>query len=136
MGHAYPEKISKHINKLLGAAWMAQKHVTITEIMDSLVANKIKLSASEGYYDPSKEDQRPTVCQAVEEIMSMLQSEGLVDPRPVTKDQKRILKQMERGEDADWDCGDDGKSGEYGIYDSIPWWPMKRRFWIIRRLEH
>jgi hypothetical protein len=61
----------------------------------------------------------------------MLQSEGLVDPAR-TKDQKRILKQMERGEDADWDCGDDGKSGEYGIYDSIPWWPMKRRFWIIR----
>lgn len=136
MGHAYPEKISKHINGLLRAAWMANKHVTIREIMDSLEANKIRLSTAEKWYDPNKEEDRPTVCQAVEEIMGMLQSEGTVDPRPKTNEQKRILKEMERGENVDWDCGDDGKSGEYGIYDSIPWWPIKRRFWVIRRLEH
>lgn len=136
MGHAYPEKISKHINGLLRQAWFDQKHVTIREIMDSLEANKIRLSTSEKWYDPNKEDDRPVVNQAVEEIMTTLQNEGLVDPRPTTKDQKRILKEMERGENVDWDCGEDGKGGEYGIYDSIPWWPLKKRFWVIRRLEH
>jgi hypothetical protein len=136
MGHAYPEKISKHINGLLRKAWFDQKHVTIREIMDSLEANKIRLSASEKWYDPNKEEDRPVVNQAVDEIMTMLQNEGLVDPRPATADQKRILKQKQRGEDVDWDCGDDGKSGEFGIYDSIPWWPLKKRFWVIRRLEH
>lgn len=136
MGNAYPEKISKHINGLLRAAYAANKHVTITEIMTSLETNKIKLSTSEKLYDPNVLEDRPVVCQAVEEIMGMLQSEGQVDPRPKNKEQRRILKEKERGEDVDWDCGDDGKSGEYGIYDSIPWWPTARRFWVIRRLEH
>ena len=130
MGHAYPEKISKHINGLLRAAWFANKHITITEIMDSLQANKLKLSTAEGFYDPNKEEDLPVVNMAVEEIMGMLHSEGQVDPRPTTKEQKRIWKEKERGEDIDWE--DD----EWGIFDSIPWWPTARRFWVIRRLEN
>jgi hypothetical protein len=136
MGHAYPEKISKHINGLLRAAWMANKHVTINEIMASLQASKIKLSTAEKLYDPNVEEDRPTVCQAVEQMMEMLRSEGQVDARPKNADQRRIWKEWERGEITDWDCGDDGKGGEYGIFDSIPWWPMKRRYWVIRRLEN
>jgi hypothetical protein len=136
MGHAYPEKISKHINKLLREAWMAQKHVTITELVKSIAEHKIKLSTAEGLYDANVEEQRPTVCQCVEQIMSMMHSNGEIEPQPKTRDQKRIWKEWERGDTVAWDCGNDGLGGEYGTFDSIPWWPLKRRFWVIRRMEN
>jgi hypothetical protein len=136
MGHAYPEKISKFINKKLREAWMAQKHVTITELMDGISANKIKLSTGEGLYDPNNEEHRPIIGHCVEQIMDEMYSRGEVDSRPKTKDQKRIWKEWKDEGIAHWDCGDDGKSGEYGIFDSIPWWPLKRRYWVIRRQEN
>lgn len=136
MGHAYPEKVSKHVNKLLRGAWMAQKHVTISEIIDSLIANKIKLSTAEGLYDASNDEHRPVVAHCVEQIMDEMYSRGEVDPRPKTAEQKRIWKQWKDEGAMDWDSGDDGKSGEYGVFDSIPWWPLKRRYWVIRRIEN
>jgi hypothetical protein len=136
MGHAYPEKISKFINARLREAYHAQKHVTITELMTGIAAAKIKLSTAEGLYDANNDEHRPTVCQAVEQIMEMMRSLGEIEPRPKTKDQKRIWKEWERGETISWDCGNDGLGGEYGTFDSIPWWPLKRRYWVIRRIEN
>jgi hypothetical protein len=136
MGHAYPEKISKFINARLREAYHANKHVTITELVDAIIANKIKLSTAEGLYDGSKDEHRPIIGQCVEQMMEMMRSNGEVDPRPKTRDQKRIWKEWERGETVSWDCGNDGMGGEYGTFDSIPWWPMKRRYFVIRRMEN
>lgn len=136
MGHAYPEKISKFINKKLREAWMAQKHVTITELVDGIFANKLKLSTAEGLYGGNPEADRPIIGHTVEQMMEMMRSNGQVDARPSTNDQKRIWKEWERGETMNWDNGDDGKTGEYGIFDSIPWWPLKRKYWVIRRMEN
>jgi hypothetical protein len=136
MGHAYPEKVSKFINARLREAWAAQKHVTITELVDGIFANKIKLSTGEGLYGGNPVEDRPIISHCVEQMMDMMYSNGEVDPRPQTREQKRIWKQWKDGGVETWDSGNDGKSGEYGTFDSIPWWPLKRRFWVIRRMEN
>lgn len=136
MGHAYPEKVSKHVNKLLRLARKAESGVTITQIVDSIFANKIKLSTSEGLYGDNPEEHRPTISHCVEQMMDMMYSDGSVEPRPRTPEQRRIWKQWQDGGVETWDSGDDGKSGEYGIFDSIQWWPLKGRFWVIRRMEN
>lgn len=130
MGHAYPEKISKFINAQLRLG----SPVTVTDLVDKIIIAKIPLSTAEGLYEG--DEARPTISHAVEQIMEMLHSAGQVDPRPVGPEQKRIWQEWLRGEVMDWDNGDDGRGGEYGIFDAIPWHPLKKRFWIIRRLEN
>jgi hypothetical protein len=136
MGKAYPTKISQFINRKFREAWMAQEHVTITQIVDGIFEAKLKLSTPEGLYGGNPVEHRPIIGRVVEEMFNMMYSNGEIDPRPTTREQKRIWKEWKDEGCMDWDSGDDGKSGEYGIFDSIPWWPMKRRFFVIRLIEN
>jgi hypothetical protein len=130
MGVAYPEKISKFINKQLREAWMANKHVTVTELVDGIFANKLKLSTKEGLYGGNPTADRPIIAHVVEQMMDLMFSNGEIDPRPKNNEQRRIWKEWKDEGVSDWETSD------YAIFDSIPWWPMKRRYFVIRRLEN
>lgn len=118
MGHAYPKNISRHFLQRL----YKRRKLSVKECSDWLVANKIQLSCAEGKYE------EPYLFrQVLETIVAFLLFEvgdgPVVEPVSLTPDQRRVLRLWKRNDDAigDWDCGDDGEGGEYGVLDSIQW---------------
>jgi hypothetical protein len=126
MGHATTTNISQFINRQL-----RQGPVTVRTLVDAMVEKKMALQASEQAYTDAV-----MLGEATSQILEIMRTDGQVEPRPATRDQRRIWKQRERGEDVDWDCGNDGCGGEYGIFDSIMWHPLKKRFSVIRSISN
>jgi hypothetical protein len=126
MGHATTTNISQFINRQL-----RQGPVTVRTLVDAMVEKKMALQASEQAYTDAV-----MLGEATSQILEIMRTDGQVEPRPATRDQRRIWKQRERGEDVDWDCGNDGRGGEYGIFDTITWHPLKKRFSVIRSISN
>ena len=127
MGHANLTKISKEVNKAL-----RKGPCSIKEITDSLFERGFKVCASEG---PLTE--KCYLGLAVEDVIFFLNDTNqLLEPINLTTKQKKILKQWQTESMWNWDCGDDGQGGEYGIFDSIKWKALKKRLPVLGCVTH
>lgn len=98
-------------------------------LADHCIQKGEALQASEGAYEG--EEGRPMICMGLEEVAGFLLAEHRFTPRskpmPVieavdmTEEQEKIFHEWKdpNGDIMNWDCGDDGNGGEYGILDSI-----------------
>jgi hypothetical protein len=111
MGHANLLNISKVVNKKL-----RERPHTIREIVDYLEAHKMTVNASEGKYD-----ERCMLSYATEQVFGFLLEEKRIKPVGMTLEQRKIFKHWHTDMMWNWDSGNDGESGEYGILDSIQW---------------
>lgn len=125
MGHATVVNLSKLINREL-----KKGPVTIKALIDLALEKKLRVRAAEGDYMDA-----PMLGKTIEEILGVLNSDGFVDPQPKSTKQRRVWKEYERGESVDWDTGEDGRGGEQGIFDSIKWYPLRKRIAIIRQIS-
>jgi hypothetical protein len=126
MGHANVSNISAFVNKAL-------KHgpISIKEIVDQLVAKKQTVHASEGEYaEPHM------LSQACSDVMLFLKENKAVEAVPETEKQRKILRAWNTDAVLNWDCGDDGSGGEYGIFDSIKWKALKSRLPRLASVTH
>lgn len=131
MGHANLRNISDFFIKRL----YAKGKLSIREAIDAMVEKGETLHASEGEYEEPE-----MLGMGLEEVVNFLRSYdirrevapevrkrvevpdgGIIEPVSLTKEQEKILWQWDNHQSGKWDTGDDGKSGEYGILDSIQW---------------
>ena len=122
MGHAYPTNISKRFKKMLGQ----NDAISLAEVAAECQKRKEWLSCAEGVYDESC-----MIRMALMEIAGRYIEHGLIKPKRISIAQQQILDEFndvaESGRDiSDWDCGDDGNGGEYGVFDSIMWTKTKK----------
>lgn len=130
MGHFHADNISRVVNRLLHAGDMS-----IKSCVDELERTNTKFRASEGAYGKDSEDYREMLFKGVMEIVHQLFEWRLVEPHDLSRKQQKIFRQWARDDIDDWDAGDDGKGGEYGVFDSIKWQPLKKRLPVIREIE-
>ena len=125
MGHATVTNLSERFIKQL----YAKGKVTISEVADDCVRRGEKLQASEQAYD-----QKYMICHGLEDVVVWLlrpqkktprdEATPVIEPVNMTDEQTEIYNTWIDDSDPklmDWDCGDDGNGGEYGILDSIQW---------------
>lgn len=101
--------------------------VSIREVTDLAIEQKESVHASEGdYFDPCM------IGKAFEEVVNFLlkrhrlshrssKSRSIIEPIELTSEQEERYEEWLENEFDDWDCGDDGRGGEYGVFDSIRW---------------
>jgi len=111
MGHANTTNISQCFNRLIHRGG-----VSVRECIEELKRRGEAVHASEGDLDEPY-----MLGMVVEQIVSCLFEECLIEPIDLTRKQKAIFNAWKREENGDWDSGDDGDGGEYGIFDSIKW---------------
>lgn len=119
MGHANLTNISEAFNRQL----YAKGTVTIAEVAAHCGKHGETVHASEGEYD---EDYM--IRMSLENVLDFLLSHDEDEGGPfivavdMTPEQEKIYKEWRSGKVCmDWDCGDDGNGGQYGILDSIKW---------------
>lgn len=140
MGHARLTNLSNIFVRRL----FAKGKVTIREVADVCLAKGETLHASEGEYE-----ERHMVCFGLEDVVDFLlkkhkytphgEPTPVIEPVDMTEEQQKIYEQWIDGDTTEWDCGNDGEGGEYGILDSIhfrfaPGW--RKRYPDIPILEH
>lgn len=127
MGHATVLNISKCFNKMI-----RKNGTTIKEVVDELERTKQEVYASEGAYG-----ERYMLSLACDDVVYWLYHEHrAIEPMMMNAKQKKIYKQWLAEESESWDCGDDGNSGEYGIFDSIKWKALKKRLPLLSEVTH
>lgn len=127
MGHANTTNISRCLNRLL----KRENGATVREVVDELERTKQAVHAGEGDLTD-----RCMLGYMVEMLMQTLLGEALVEPMAMSRQQKAILKQWRKGDDQEWDSGDDGEGGQYAVLDSIRWRAMKKRLPAINYVEN
>jgi hypothetical protein len=127
MGHARVDNISRCFNRMV----KREGGATIREVVDELERTKQALHAGEGDLDD-----RCMLSLGVEVIVEQLLNSTSIEPVDLTRRQKSLLKQWRMHDSDEWDCGDDGESGEYGILDSIRWRALKKRLPVIEYHEN
>lgn len=123
MGHANATNISTTVNRML----RAHENITIKQIVDDLESRKQSVHASEGRYT-----ERYMLSYLVEEIVSWLREQNLVEPVKLTREQRKILRAWDKQDTMLWDCGDNGDGGEYTVFDSIQWHGLAKKYPILR----
>ena len=126
MGHANFANISRIVNRMLHT-----KPVTVHEIVDELERTKQTVKASEGELP-----ERYMLSYAVEQILGILYEQDAVEPTSLTRAQKKLFKQWRTEDMSEWDSGNDGKGGEYGLFDTIRWKPLKKKLPVVREFEN
>jgi hypothetical protein len=126
MGHANLKNISTVVNKMLH-----QRVCSITDIVDYLETHKIGVHASEGLLID-----RCMLGFACEEVIGFLFAKGAITPVGMNRRQTKILKDWDTDASSNWDCGDDGCGGEYGVLDSIKWQAIKPRLPVLTNVSH
>ena len=121
MGHANVSNLSVIFLRRL----YAKGKISIREVAKLCVERGEVLNASEGNYDDEY-----MICFGLENVVDFLLSPqklkngdmcSVIEPVKMTPEQKKVFHEW-RGVDGncdDWDCGDDGESGQYGMLDSI-----------------
>ncbi len=129
MGHANTENISRVFNRLVHRDGGA----TINEIVAELERTKQAVHASEGDLE-----ERYMLSLMAEQIAQVLFEDDGIEPVRLTRKQAKLFKSWKNDDDsvADWDSGDDGRGGEYGVFDSIRWRALKKRLPVIRYIEN
>lgn len=119
MGHAQLTNLSKAFHRQL----YARGKVSLAEIGKHCGKHKIYLQASEGEYTD-----QPMIRMGLMEVLNVLLNydheplnSSVVEPTDLTDEQREVLRQWGTDEFGEWDCGDDGTGGQYGIFDSIKW---------------
>lgn len=127
MGHARVNNISTRFNRLLH-----QKPTSIRECVDVLERANQCVHASEGNLP-----ERYMLSAALQYIVDELLALDAIEPYELTPIQKRLLTAWRNDDNSvgDWDSGDDGDGGEYGIFDSIRWKAKRKRLPIIHEWE-
>lgn len=127
MGHANVKDISEAFIRRL----YAKGKTSIAEVADVCVEKGIALHAGEGDYEG--EDGRYMICYGLEECVAHLlrphmprprdRATPVLEPVDLTPEQTEIYNVwvINSDEISDWDIGDNGCGGEYGILDSIQW---------------
>jgi hypothetical protein len=119
MGHANASNLAKLALRQL----YARGKVTIAELTEVAVKREEVFHTSEGSYtDPHM------LSYGFEEVFSFWLNQRMggvpapvVIPVEMAHIQEKILDQWGTDAFVDWDCGDDGRGGEYSILDSIQW---------------
>jgi hypothetical protein len=131
MGHATVTNIAQVVNRRL----KLEGGTSIRECVKELTAKGEKLAASECYYT---EDYM--LAFACGDVIEWLYShKRLIEPMSMTEKQQRIFKEWTDDEGmgvSNWDCGDDGNGGEYGIFDSIRWKTERKRLPVLNYVTH
>lgn len=121
MGHANLDNLSKIFARQL----YAHGTITIKQVVDRCIEIGEPLKASEGEYEG--EEGRPIIAMGVEEVANYLKHDHaplntpVIETVDMTEEQQKIFDQWCTDDMTEWDCGDDGSGGEYGILDSIKW---------------
>lgn len=101
------------------------------EIVDHLERTKQTVKGSSG-----ESSERYMLAMVVEFNLGYLLDNRLVQPTDLTSKQRKVFQAWKKGETDNWDSGDDGRGGEYGILDSIRWRPLKKRLPILSHFEN
>lgn len=124
MGHANISNISEAFTKSL----YAKGTLTAKDCILDMEKKGITVKASEGEYV-----ERYMLSTALGYVIEFLLSPQIFDKKspaePVieccfdqmNEEQVKIYNEFVNDKSYDWDSGDDGESGQYGIFDSIPW---------------
>lgn len=112
MGHANLDNMSRLFVRQL----YAKGSLTIRQAVEVAVKRGETVHASEGELSDES-----MVAMGLEQVVHFLQQEGVIQCFDLTDQQQKILEQWQDGDITNWDCGDDGRSGEYGMLDSIQW---------------
>lgn len=128
MGHARIDNVSRFFNQMV----KRPDGATITEVVDEMARRGMAVSASEG-----KLTDRYVLALVTEALVSELLDRKCIEPVKLTAAQEPILRAWcaEDGAVFNWDAGDDGKGGEFGILDSIRFRALKKRLPVIERHE-
>ncbi len=112
MGHANLSNLSEIFVQQL----YSKGKLSIKQIADVCIAKGETLHASEGEYE-----ERYMICMGLEDIAEFLLKEDVIEPVDMCPNQEFYFRQWHDGHNDmdEWDCGDDGESGEYAILDSI-----------------
>lgn len=132
MGHFHSENISRAVNRML----TTRKSASIAECVNELKRTKQKFHASEGAYGPGHDDYQEMLSNGVEQIIHCLYEHRVIDPAGLTRKQKKVFKQWAEDDINNWDAGDDGKGGEYGVFDNIKWKAAKRRLPVFKEITN
>lgn len=141
MGHANLTNLSTVFSRRL----YAKGKVCIADVADFAQAKGEKVHASEGEYSDAY-----MIAYSLEEIAGFWlephrlshrskEEQPIVEVVDLTPEQEKVYKQWLDGDTVNWDSGDDGRGGEYGIFDSILWryttvW--RKKYPEIPLLEH
>lgn len=138
MGHANLSNISDFFIRRL----YAKGKLSVRECVDALEKSGEAIHASEGLYH-----ERPMLSMGTEEVVAFLagqpnylahvicchkQDFPFIVPHEMSSEQAALFQLWwDEGVGSDWDCGDDGEGGDYGVFDSIRWKyaPGKRRLY-------
>lgn len=129
MGHANLSNISDLFVRRL----YAKGKLSIREAVDALEKAGETLQASEGEYTD-----RPMLGMGTGYVVGFLAGKPsflagasgadfsefpVIVPVGLTPEQEELYRQWYNDDDSieEWDCGDDGDGGQYGIFDSIRW---------------
>jgi hypothetical protein len=126
MGHARVTNISKAVNHNLHRG-----PCSIKQIVDYLIVHKQTVHAGEGELEDTC-----MLSQATQDVMSWLYDRRVVEPVNMTTEQEKIFRQWGSNAMTNWDCGNDGNGGEYAIFDSIQWRPLRKRLPILNYVSH
>lgn len=120
MGHAHVLNLSEAFVRRL----YAKGKVSIKEVAEACLQKGETLHASEGEYE-----EKFMICHGLEDVVLYLLSAHkftprskptpVIEPVGMTEEQERIFEEWATDAMFDWDCGDDGESGQYGVLDSI-----------------
>lgn len=132
MGHFHCENFSRTVNRVL----TTRASATIKECVEELKRTKQKFHASEGAYGPDHEDYQEMLSKGVEQVIHCLYEHHMIDPEGLTRKQKKVFQQWVEDDIGDWDAGDDGKGGEYGVFDTIRWKAAKRRLPVFKEITN
>jgi len=116
MGHARVTNICKVVNRLL------KEGSSIKAMVDDLELFEQVVHAGECDYA-----ERYMLAMACEQIVGLHYKERLITPHPHNEEQRKVLKEWDTDAMCNWDNGDDGEGGEYGILDSILWHTYRKR---------
>jgi hypothetical protein len=123
MGHAHLDNLLNFFVRRL----YAKGKLSIADAQTAASQAGETLHASEGEHtDPC------TIRMGFGDVVNFLAAEQgsrwapdrpgpVIEPVSLTDEQKRILIEWDTDDQMDWDCGEDGNGGQYGIFDSIEW---------------
>lgn len=122
MGHASVTNLSDRLIKQL----YAKGQISIQEVADDCIKRGETLHASEGRYE-----ERYMICLGLEDCVRWLllpqkptpksKAVPVIEVCEMTEEQTKVYNEWIGDGGDDWDSGDDGMGGEYGMLDSIKW---------------
>jgi hypothetical protein len=136
MGHANLENLSTlFLNRLY-----AKGKTSIAQACDVALKKKQYVKASEGVLNDDCDIRNALGMIAAFYLQDHELERGKEMPvielaKELTPEQDKVLQEWLKDDTMDWDCGNDGNGGEYGVFDSIEWKLTKEWRKVFRRIH-